>query len=233
MVIEGIFLGHKISKNGIEVDKAKVDVVAKLPHPTTVKGIRSFLGHASFYRRLIQDFSKIVWSMTRLLKKDTPFIFSKECIEAFKSLKKKLTEAPIDGVPTKEQILQRREALLLPLIFLRLATMDPPGDIKAQTTLQKRCLTLVSIGPQSIVMPMTWSNLVTLVNVRKKSYNVMKCLKMPSKFARSSTYGALISYGRSRLHEGTSIYSWPSITDRNGLKRKRSPPTTPELFTNS
>nr|GEZ36331.1 hypothetical protein [Tanacetum cinerariifolium] len=50
MVKDGIVLGHKISKNRIEVDKAKVDVIAKLPHPTTVKGIRSFLGHASFYR---------------------------------------------------------------------------------------------------------------------------------------------------------------------------------------
>ncbi|GJZ40584.1 reverse transcriptase domain-containing protein [Tanacetum coccineum] len=51
MVKEGIVLGHKISKSGIEVDKAKVDVIAKLPHPTTVKGVRSFLGHAGFYRR--------------------------------------------------------------------------------------------------------------------------------------------------------------------------------------
>ncbi|GJV54654.1 reverse transcriptase domain-containing protein [Tanacetum coccineum] len=48
MVKEGIVLGHKISKNGIEVDKAKIDVIAKLPHPTTVKGVRSFLGHAGF-----------------------------------------------------------------------------------------------------------------------------------------------------------------------------------------
>ncbi|GKG40648.1 reverse transcriptase domain-containing protein, partial [Tanacetum coccineum] len=51
MVKEGIVLGHKISKSGIEVDQAKIDVIAKLPHPTTVKGIRSFLGHAGFYRR--------------------------------------------------------------------------------------------------------------------------------------------------------------------------------------
>nr|GEZ65742.1 reverse transcriptase domain-containing protein [Tanacetum cinerariifolium] len=92
---EGIVLGHKISKNGIEVDKAKVDVIAKLPHPTTVKGIHSFLGHAGFYRRFIQDFSKIAWLMTRLLKKDTPFLFSKKCVEAFQTLKRKLTKAPI------------------------------------------------------------------------------------------------------------------------------------------
>ncbi|GJU91374.1 reverse transcriptase domain-containing protein [Tanacetum coccineum] len=95
MVKEGIVLGHKISKNGIEVDKAKVDVIAKLPHPTTVKGIRSFLGHAGFYRRFIQDFSKIARPMTRLLEKDTPFVFSDECIQAFQTLKKKLTEASI------------------------------------------------------------------------------------------------------------------------------------------
>nr|GEU93580.1 reverse transcriptase domain-containing protein [Tanacetum cinerariifolium] len=64
MVKEGIVLGHKISKQGIEVDKAKVDVITKLPHPTTVKGIRSFLGHAGFYRRFIKYFLKIARPMT-------------------------------------------------------------------------------------------------------------------------------------------------------------------------
>ncbi|GJX53388.1 reverse transcriptase domain-containing protein [Tanacetum coccineum] len=95
MVKEGIVLGHKISKKGIEVDKAKIDVIAKLPHPTTVKGIRSFLGHAGFYRRFIKDFSKISQPMTHLLEKNTPFIFFEDCIQAFQTLKKKLTEAPI------------------------------------------------------------------------------------------------------------------------------------------
>nr|GEY24994.1 reverse transcriptase domain-containing protein [Tanacetum cinerariifolium] len=99
MVKEGIVLSHKIFKNGIEVDKAKVDVIAKLPHPTTVKGIRSFLGHAGFYRRFIQYFSKIARPMTRLFEKDTPFFFSKECVEAFQTLKRKLTEAPILVAP--------------------------------------------------------------------------------------------------------------------------------------
>ncbi|GJW27157.1 reverse transcriptase domain-containing protein [Tanacetum coccineum] len=95
MVKEDIVLGHKISKNGIEVDKAKFDVIAKLPHPTTVKGVRSFLGHAGFYRLFIKDFSKISRPMTHLLEKNTPFIFLNECIQAFETLKKKLTEAPI------------------------------------------------------------------------------------------------------------------------------------------
>nr|GEW72705.1 reverse transcriptase domain-containing protein [Tanacetum cinerariifolium] len=95
MVKEGIVLGHKISKEGIEVEKAKVDVITKLSHPTTVKGIRCFLGHADFYRRFIQDFSNIARSMTRLLEKDTSFLFSKECVKAFQTLKIKLTEAPI------------------------------------------------------------------------------------------------------------------------------------------
>ncbi|GKA66124.1 hypothetical protein Tco_0765932 [Tanacetum coccineum] len=73
-------LCQKISKSGIEVDKAKVDVIAKLPHPTT-------------------DFSKIARPMTHLLEKETPFIFSKECIEAFETLKMKLTQAPILVAP--------------------------------------------------------------------------------------------------------------------------------------
>ncbi|GJW22857.1 reverse transcriptase domain-containing protein [Tanacetum coccineum] len=95
MVKEGIVLGHKISKSGIEVDRAKVDVIAKLPPPITVKVIRSFLGHAGFYRRFIQDFSKIAPPMTHLLEKDTPFFFFSECQSSFEILKKKLTEAPI------------------------------------------------------------------------------------------------------------------------------------------
>ncbi|GJY18748.1 reverse transcriptase domain-containing protein, partial [Tanacetum coccineum] len=88
-------LGHKISKKGVKVDKAKINVIAKLPHPTTVKGVRSFLGHADFYRWFIKDFSKISRPMTHLLEKNTPFIFSDDCIQAFQTLKKKLTEAPI------------------------------------------------------------------------------------------------------------------------------------------
>nr|GFC22334.1 retrovirus-related Pol polyprotein from transposon 17.6 [Tanacetum cinerariifolium] len=82
MVKEGIVLGYKISKKGIEVDKAKIEVISKLPHPMIVKGIRSFLGHAGFYRRFIKDFSKFSRPMTHLLEKNSPFIFSNECIQA-------------------------------------------------------------------------------------------------------------------------------------------------------
>nr|GEZ33219.1 reverse transcriptase domain-containing protein [Tanacetum cinerariifolium] len=83
----------------LEVDRDKVDFIAKLPHPTTVKCVRSFLGHAGFYRRFIRDFSKIARPNTHLLEKEKPFVFSKDCIDAFETLKKKLTEALILVVP--------------------------------------------------------------------------------------------------------------------------------------
>nr|GEX09242.1 DNA-directed DNA polymerase [Tanacetum cinerariifolium] len=362
---QSIILGHKISKNGIKVDKAKVYVIVKLHHPTTVKGISSFLGHAGFYRRFIQDFSKIARLMTRLQEKDTMFFFFNECIEAFQTLKKKLTEAPIlvaldrdlpfelmcdasdfaigavlgkrktkhfqpihyasktmidaqgaenvavdhlsrlqnphqsvldkkeinetfsletlntvsfrgnsstpwfadftnyhvgnfvvKGMSSQEknkffkdvrhyfwndpfwfkiyadQVIWRCVHSQEAIDILKACHNGPTGGIIARTTSPKRCLTLNFIGPQSIVMPTAWSNLVTLVNVRERFYNEMKCLKIPSKFAKFSTFGASISWGCSRLHKGTSIYLWPSITCQNGLKQKHSPPITPELFVN-
>ncbi|GKC84294.1 putative nucleotidyltransferase, ribonuclease H [Tanacetum coccineum] len=95
MVKEGIVLGPKISGAGIEVDRAKIDVITKLPYPTNVKGVRSFLGHAGFYRRFIKDFSMISKPMTQLLMKDIKFDFSDDCKKAFNILKEKLTTAPI------------------------------------------------------------------------------------------------------------------------------------------
>ena len=58
MARQEIVLSHEISRRGIEVDKAKVEVIAKLPPPKSIKDIRSFLGHAGFYRRFIKDFTK-------------------------------------------------------------------------------------------------------------------------------------------------------------------------------
>ena len=99
MVQEGIVLGHKVSARGIEVDKAKIEVIEQLPPPTNVKGIRSFLGHAGFYRRFIKDFSQIARPLTSLLAKDAPFIFNNECHEAFQILKKALISATVIQPP--------------------------------------------------------------------------------------------------------------------------------------
>ena len=74
MVQQGIVLGQIISKLGIEVDKAKVELIVKLPSSTNVKGVRQFLGHAGFYRRFIKDFSKLARPLFELLVKDAKFI---------------------------------------------------------------------------------------------------------------------------------------------------------------
>ncbi|GJY76405.1 hypothetical protein Tco_0481521 [Tanacetum coccineum] len=114
--------------------------------------------------------------------------------------------------------------------ILKACHSGPTGGHYGANYTAKKVLTQDFIGPQFTEMPMTWSPDVTLVNVKKKFRNVMKCLKISSKFVKSLTFGASISWGRSRLHEGTSIYSWRSITYRNGSKRKRSPPTTPSCL---
>ena len=67
MVSQGIELGHIISKKGIEVVKEKIDLISKQPPPTNVKTVRQFLGHAGFYKRFIQDFSKIAKPLYKLL----------------------------------------------------------------------------------------------------------------------------------------------------------------------
>src|SRR3954465_34295 len=69
MVNEGIVLGHKISERGIEVDRAKLEAIEKMPCPRDIEGIRSILGHAGFYRRFIKDFSKISKPLTIFFKK--------------------------------------------------------------------------------------------------------------------------------------------------------------------
>jgi hypothetical protein len=99
LVKEGIVLGHLVSVRGIEVDRAKVEVIAKLPPPINVKGVRSFLGHAGFYRRFIKDFSKIAKPLTNLLNQDVVFDFDNQCKEAFAKLKEALVTAPIVQPP--------------------------------------------------------------------------------------------------------------------------------------
>nr|GEZ26014.1 DNA-directed DNA polymerase [Tanacetum cinerariifolium] len=255
MVKEGIVLVHKISKNEIEVDKAKVDVITKLPYPTTVKGIRSFLDHVgvvlgqcqenhfrpihyssktmteaeSHYTMTEKEMFAVVytfekfWSyliMNKIIvytdhsalkylfaKKDSKarllrwvlllqeFKFKKKN-KFFKDVKHYFWDDPscLKSMRIKSSggVFTARK----PLTFLRLATIDPPGDIMARTTLPKR----------------------------ERFRNVMKCLRSPSRFTRFLTFGTSISWGHSRLHEGTKIYLWPLITCRNGSKQKRSPP---------
>ena len=93
MVNQGIVLGHIISSRGIEVDKAKIDIISKLPPPTNAKTIRQFLGHAGFYRRFIKEFSKIAKPLYKLLEKDTKFVWEEECQKSFEELKFHLTTA--------------------------------------------------------------------------------------------------------------------------------------------
>jgi hypothetical protein len=99
MVKQGIVLGHVISKRGIEVGKAKVETVEQPPPPTDVKSLRSFLGHARYYRRFIKDFSKITKPLTHLLQKDVAFDFDEKCLAAFWTLKSALVSAPIIEPP--------------------------------------------------------------------------------------------------------------------------------------
>ena len=99
MVTEGIVLEHKISAAGLDVDQAKNAIIKFLLPPTTVKGIRSFLGHASFYKRFIKDFSKISRPLCRLLEKDANFDFDELCKAAFDEIKSRLVTKPIMVIP--------------------------------------------------------------------------------------------------------------------------------------
>nr|GEY41524.1 reverse transcriptase domain-containing protein [Tanacetum cinerariifolium] len=158
MVKEGIVLGHKISKNGIEVDKAKVDIARP---------------------------------MTRLFEKDTSFFFSKECIEAFQTLKRKLTEAPI---------------LVAPDWDLPFELMCDASDFAIGAVLGKqKAKQFQSIHYASKTMTDAQAHYTItekeLLSVVENFCNVMKCLKIPSKFARFLTFGTSISWGCSRLYE--------------------------------
>nr|GEZ63221.1 reverse transcriptase domain-containing protein [Tanacetum cinerariifolium] len=200
MVKEGIVLGYKISKSGIEVDRAKVEVIAKLPHPTTVKGVRSFLRHAGFYRRFIQDFSKVARLMTHLLEKETLFFFFEECIVSFNTLKRKLTKAPILIAPDWDLSFKLMcDAKNLAADHLsRLENPHQDEFENKEITETFPLETLGSIALRSDSTPwakklLTFSKLAivdppgdTTVPITPLK-SVMKCRKTPSKFAKSLT----------------------------------------------
>jgi hypothetical protein len=93
------FLGHTISKNGISVDRSKVQEVMDWKPPTSVHQIRSFLGLASYYHCFIPDFSRIAKPMTELLKKEVKFSWNEKYEEAFHALRANLTTAPVLAQP--------------------------------------------------------------------------------------------------------------------------------------
>ena len=102
------FLGYLISDKGLAPDPAKVKAVEEWPEPRNVKDVQSFLGLANYYRKFVENFSKIAGPLTNLTKKDTYFDFGSKCKEAFKELKRRLTSAPILGIfdPDKETIME-------------------------------------------------------------------------------------------------------------------------------
>jgi hypothetical protein len=99
MVREGVVLGHMVSERGIEVVRAKIEVIEQLPPPVNIRGIRSFLGHCGFYRRFIKDFSHTARPLTNLLAKDVSFEFDDACLKSFNILKEALISAPIIQSP--------------------------------------------------------------------------------------------------------------------------------------
>ena len=99
MVTQGIVLGHIVSREGIEVDKAKGELISNLPTPKCVKDIRSFLGHARFYKRFIRDLSAIARPLCNLLAKDVTFEWSHACEAAFDKLKNYVSVTSYHAIP--------------------------------------------------------------------------------------------------------------------------------------
>ncbi|XP_020961304.1 uncharacterized protein LOC110263825 [Arachis ipaensis] len=93
------FLGHVVSKGGIAVDPSKVEAVMEWERSTTVTKVRNFLGLAGYYRRFIEGFSRIALPMTKLTRKEVPFVWTSECEESFQTLKQRLTSAPVLILP--------------------------------------------------------------------------------------------------------------------------------------
>ncbi|KAA0051193.1 ty3-gypsy retrotransposon protein [Cucumis melo var. makuwa] len=93
------FLGHVVSSEGVFVDPAKIEAVTSWPRPSTVSEIRSFLGLAGYYRRFVEDFSRIASPLTQLTRKGTPFVWSPTCESSSQELKQKLVSAPVLTVP--------------------------------------------------------------------------------------------------------------------------------------
>nr|GFA29630.1 reverse transcriptase domain-containing protein [Tanacetum cinerariifolium] len=244
MVKEGIVLSHKISKSGIEVDRAKVDVISKLPHPTSVKGAENLAtDHLSRLENPHQD---------ELEKKEITETFPLEtlCMIAFhgdsstswfadianyhagkfvvkgtssqqkkkffKDVKHYFWDDPYLFKICADQVIRRCVHGQEAVDILTACHNRPTRGHHGANITEKKSLNLVFIGPLFTEMPMTWSHGVTLINVIVKSRNMMKCLKMQFKFARFLTFEASISWDHSRLLKEINTFSWPLTICPNG-----------------
>ena len=214
MVEDGIVLGHKISQKGIDVDQSKIEVISKLPVPTNVKTIRSFLGHAGFYRRFIKDFSKIARPLTLLLMKDVPFVMDEKCIEAFNVLKEKLITALIMAAPdwtlpfevmcdasdeALGAVLGQRKDKKFHTIYYSSKTLAGPQ--LNYTTTEKEFLSVIHafkkfrpylLGKKVIVFT-DHSALKYLINKPDASY-LMKRVQFPEVYRMSENYTCVSAY---------------------------------------
>nr|GEW97453.1 reverse transcriptase domain-containing protein [Tanacetum cinerariifolium] len=216
MVKEGIVLGHKISKFGIEVDRDKVDVIAKLPHPTFVKGAENLA--ADYLSRLEnphQDELKKK-EITETFPLETLGMSSQQKKKFFKDVKHYFWDDPYLFKICSDQVIRRCVHGQEAVDILTACLMDPPRDNMVPTSPLKESLILVFIGSLFTEMPITWSHVVMLVNVKAKYHNVMKCLKMQFKFVIFLTIGASISWDHFRLLEEINIFSWPLTICPNG-----------------
>ena len=96
---EGIYLGHRISKEGVKVDLSKVEAVRTFPVPKNEKQVRSFMGLCNYYRKFVENFSYIAQPLTDLTRQDVAFIWSEKCQTAFEKLKEALCSPPVLAYP--------------------------------------------------------------------------------------------------------------------------------------
>nr|GEZ39811.1 reverse transcriptase domain-containing protein [Tanacetum cinerariifolium] len=231
MVKEGIVLGHKISKNGIEVDKAKFDVIAKLPHPITVKGIRSFLGHAENPHQNVLDPKKINESFPLETLNMVSFrgnsstswfpdfanyharnfvvkgMSSQQLSKFFKDVKHYFWHDPFLFKICVDQVIQRCVHSQEAFDILKACQYGPTGGHHDPNYTAKKVFDFGFYWP---TICQDAQDLVKTCDVCQRQGKISQRDEMPqipSKFARFSTFGASISWGRSCLHEGTNIYS--------------------------
>nr|GEY82397.1 reverse transcriptase domain-containing protein [Tanacetum cinerariifolium] len=211
MVKEGIVLGHKISKNRIEVDKAKIDFIAKLPHPTTVKENLA----ADHLSRLENPYENV------LDPKEINEKFPLETLSmvTFRGDSSASWFADFANYHAGNFIVKDLYGSSDPAVCARQESSRHSRGLPQWThretswfkfNCQKKSLIPVSSGPPSTKMPTSLLKIVTCANDKEKFHNVMRCLKIPSKFLKSLTFGALNLWARSRLHEGTNIFSFGS-----------------------